>query len=492
MNVMAQEVTIDFNSHYPITTPTVGYKAIAVHVEDGYTMTPNNANGAFVDNGTFNANLDKTCVGSWSSGLTVTFTRNDGKPFKATRITVGALLNDVNARWTATGHLVGGGTVVANLPTGIGPTTVSFGAEFNNLTSLVLTRSGGQPTFDNLVLNDATETTKGHINFDFYPATASPWWKAITNYSGQVYTEAGYTLTQTVGTGGGIVAQPFNTNLLNIMTGPCLVPWSAPNPAYSFRRTDGVTNTFKVKSVAVGSFNSITQAIWNITGYYEDGGTVSIRVNCPAGVRTVLDVGPDFNNLTNLVFASAWQQPILDTLLLEDATEPPTTLIKFDVDPPASGQFKYIADYAGGVYTEDGYTLTQTGGTGGVFDKAYSANLSAMAGPCLLPFSTGITVSFKRTDGASRRFNAKSMAVGSFSTSNATWRVTGHYSGGGTVATNVTAAYGGRSIVHFAPEFDDLVELVFSVPNPSTANQPVLDLLELVGLPARGTIITIQ
>ncbi len=487
---MSEEVTIDFNSHYPIGG--AGWKAVATHSEDGYTMAVTAGSGAFVDNGYLGATLDRTCVGTWSGGLTVTFTRDGGVPFKAKRITVGSLSGSTTARWTATGHLVGGGTVVATLPAGVGPTVVSFGGEFNNLTSLVLSTHTPQPTLDDLVLNDATDPSPGHINFDFYPATVWPWWKAISDYAGGVYTEAGYTLTQTVGTGGGILTQTYNPALLNIMTGPCLVPWSTPNPAYSFRRTDGVTNTFKVKSVAVGAFHATDLTRWNITGYYQDGGTVSIRVNCPAGVRTVLDVGPDFNNLTNLVFASALAQPMLDTLILEDADEPPPALIKFNVDPPAPNGWKAIADYAGGVYTEDGYTLTQTGGTGGIFDKAYSVNLYAMAGPSLVPFSTGITTSFKRTDGASRRFKAKSMAVGSFSASNATWSVTGHHSGGGTVTTNVTAAYGGRYMIHFAPEFDDLVELVFSVPNPSNINQPVLDLLELVGLPARGTMIMIQ
>jgi hypothetical protein len=490
MPAMAQEVTIGFNSHHPIAG---GWKAIAVHAEDGYTMTPNNANGAFVDNGTFSANLDQTCVGSWSSGLAVTFTRDDGAPFKATRITVGALLSDASARWTATGHLVGGGTVVANLAIGVGPTVVSFGGEFNNLTSLVLSRSGGQPTFDNLVLNDADP--QGQINFDYYPPIATLWYKTISQYTNGVYTEDGYTLTQTVGTGGGILAQQYNTNLLSVMTGPSLVPWGTPNPAYSIKRTDGVTNTFKATRMAVGSFHSTNTNRWSFTGHYADGGTVSQWVNCPPGVRTVLDFGPDFNNLTNLVFASVLGQPILDGLVLEDAIEPPPALIKFDVDAPAPNGWKAISAYPGGVYTEDGYTMTQTGGSGGIFDKGFNVGvLGAMAGPSLVSFSGGITVSFKRTDGVMRRFKVKSMAVGAFSDwSSATWNVTGHYYNGGTITTNVTTSYGVRSIINFAPEFDDLIELIFSVPNPSTSNQPVLDLLELGDAPWRGgTLILIQ
>ncbi len=485
MTALSEAVTIDFNSHHPISG---GWKAIAVHVEGGYIMTPNNANGAFVDNGYASVTLDKTCVGSWSTGLIVTFTRNDGEPFKAKRITVGSMSGQTGARWTATGHLVGGGTVVQNLPAGVGPTVVSFGGEFNNLTSLVLSRLVDQPTFDNLVLDDATPP--GVINLDYYPSTVTPWYKTISQYTDGVYTEAGYTLTQTVGTGGGILAKTYNPALLDIMSGPSLVPWGIPNPAYSFTRDDN--EPFKATRIAVGSYNAITQAIWSITGHYQDGGTVSIRVNCPAGVRTVLDVGPDFNNLTNLVFASAWQQPLLDTLLLEDATEPPPALITFGVNPPDPNGWKAITAYPGGVYTESGYTLTQTGGSGGIMDKGFSANLGAMAGPSLLPFSGGITVSFTRTDGVMSRFKAKSMAVGSFSPSNATWTVTGHYSDGGTVTTNVTAAYGGRSIIHFAPEFDELVELVFSVPSPSASNQPILDLLELGDAPVQGTLLQIR
>jgi len=147
-----------FNYYSTVTlgVPWSDYK------EKGFTMQPTAGGVYFKHNsaselyGTF----DEALVMLWGAGSQLTITRDDGQPFNATSLIVGAA---GDSALDLTGNISGGGTVTASFTPLSGTKTTESLSGFSNLTNLVVDLVSGAPVFDDLILEVYVPLSRGTV-----------------------------------------------------------------------------------------------------------------------------------------------------------------------------------------------------------------------------------------------------------------------------------------------------------------------------------------
>jgi len=163
MPAQAAPVTLGFD--IPVQASGDWTAMPSPYSEDGYTGLVSGS-GGLMDRAWNTSINDFTgnVVGSFGT-LVVDFTRDDGKPFKATSVAVGIITTasgGSGGTWQVTGYCNDGTVVYQDVGGGDNTRTViNFNADFDHLTNLVF--SPGlidwyAPGFDDLVLDDASET----------------------------------------------------------------------------------------------------------------------------------------------------------------------------------------------------------------------------------------------------------------------------------------------------------------------------------------------
>ncbi len=313
-------------------------------VRNGYTLTLEAGHGGILDR-TWNASSGVAAFtggvcGGFSDGLVVSFARNNGRPFAATSVAVGSLLNSFPlANWTVTGHFASGGSEQTILHGFAGTKTITnFPSHFRNLTNLVFTGVGNaadpddpddpaeseRPAFDELVLVDAPDNPS-RVVMDFNGAAGAPGPVFATFAAGDTYRQYGYTLTNRGGTTLWFFDNDRNPHLNAFEDDVVQFPSGATAGQVRVERDDGLP--FVAISVVIGGLASGTLTF---TGNRADGRTVTFSANNVQGANVTVTLPDNFRYLQSLDIAASQSSgaAIDDLTLTWNAPVSPSFIIR--------------------------------------------------------------------------------------------------------------------------------------------------------------------
>jgi len=315
-----QETTFKFDFIAPING-WVDLTTVAPLVFDRYTMTLKAGRGGILDrmwspDSGVTTFADGVC-GGYSTGLVVSFTRNDGRPFAATSVAVGALLDSFPlANWTATGHFASGGSEQAILHGVHGTKTITnFPSYFRNITNLVLTGIATErPAFDELVLVDAPAVS-AFVVMDFNGSAGGPGAVYTTFAPGDTYSQYEYTMTNRGGTTLWFFDNDYNFDgyLTAFEDDVVQFPAGMASGQVRVERDDGLP--FVAKNLVIGG---LAKGSLTFTGNRVGGGTATSNFNNVQGAKLTVNFPNAFRNLQSLdIAASPASGAAIDDLTLE-------------------------------------------------------------------------------------------------------------------------------------------------------------------------------